>query len=241
MAVNTETLKDNPDFGKALAGAWYETMAIMTPTRPRARRRATRWPRRPAPICRLRSPARDDPDVLQGRRRRRVHRKPGTRRHDGLCRDFLFDHGLLGKGAPRADVVGIELAGQSRRHRQCEAALHRPYMAARRGRKTLMRDSPPVMTHATEVPLQPSDPEIRAMRLDHIDAPPPVRRGCSGAAAVRARADRLSDRLRRAARRQSDDKLLPRLRQLRRRHAAHGVRADKRTRRILLWNDTRRA
>ncbi len=30
MVVNTETLKDNPDFGKALVGAWYEVMTLMT-------------------------------------------------------------------------------------------------------------------------------------------------------------------------------------------------------------------
>ncbi|MEZ5930951.1 MAG: putative urea ABC transporter substrate-binding protein [Alphaproteobacteria bacterium] len=29
MVVNTEVLEANPDFGKALVGAWYETMAIM--------------------------------------------------------------------------------------------------------------------------------------------------------------------------------------------------------------------
>ena len=29
MVVNTETLKDNPDFGKALVGAWYEVLALM--------------------------------------------------------------------------------------------------------------------------------------------------------------------------------------------------------------------
>ena len=29
MVVNTETLKDNPKFGKALAGAWYEIMGLM--------------------------------------------------------------------------------------------------------------------------------------------------------------------------------------------------------------------
>jgi NitT/TauT family transport system substrate-binding protein len=29
MVVNTDTLKDNPELGKALAGAWYETMAIL--------------------------------------------------------------------------------------------------------------------------------------------------------------------------------------------------------------------
>jgi len=30
MVVNTQTLKDNPAFGKALTGAWYEMMSIMT-------------------------------------------------------------------------------------------------------------------------------------------------------------------------------------------------------------------
>ena len=30
MMVNTQTLKDNPDFGKALVGAWYEMMGIMS-------------------------------------------------------------------------------------------------------------------------------------------------------------------------------------------------------------------
>jgi NitT/TauT family transport system substrate-binding protein len=29
MMVNTETLADNPDFGKALTGAWYEVMGLM--------------------------------------------------------------------------------------------------------------------------------------------------------------------------------------------------------------------
>jgi NitT/TauT family transport system permease protein len=30
MVVNTEVLEANPDFGKALVGAWYETMALMS-------------------------------------------------------------------------------------------------------------------------------------------------------------------------------------------------------------------
>ena len=30
MMVNTQTLKDNPSFGKALTGAWYEVMSLMT-------------------------------------------------------------------------------------------------------------------------------------------------------------------------------------------------------------------
>ncbi len=30
MVANTGVLKDNPNFGKALAGIWYDTMAVMT-------------------------------------------------------------------------------------------------------------------------------------------------------------------------------------------------------------------
>ena len=30
MVVNTQTLKDNPALGKALVGAWYEIMGIMS-------------------------------------------------------------------------------------------------------------------------------------------------------------------------------------------------------------------
>ena len=29
MVINTATLKDNPDLGKALTGIWYETIALM--------------------------------------------------------------------------------------------------------------------------------------------------------------------------------------------------------------------
>jgi len=32
LVVNTETLKDNPDFAKALVGIWYETIALMKDT-----------------------------------------------------------------------------------------------------------------------------------------------------------------------------------------------------------------
>ena len=48
MVVNTETLEANPDFGKALVGAWYELMAIMESgdeTALTARVRAAGWPR----------------------------------------------------------------------------------------------------------------------------------------------------------------------------------------------------
>ena len=49
MVVNTETLAANPDFGKALVGAWYETMALMSADTPEGVAARPPWPRPPAP------------------------------------------------------------------------------------------------------------------------------------------------------------------------------------------------
>jgi NitT/TauT family transport system substrate-binding protein len=51
MVVNSDTLKDNPAFGKALTGAWYEIMATMSADTPAGDRgTASTWLKRPAPI-----------------------------------------------------------------------------------------------------------------------------------------------------------------------------------------------
>ena len=51
LVVKTETLKDNPDLGKALVGIWYETMAAdVRSRRKRAKPRAKRWRSSPARI-----------------------------------------------------------------------------------------------------------------------------------------------------------------------------------------------
>lgn len=111
MAANTGVLADNPDFGKALAGIWYETTALMTSDSAEgaaaraamgaasgtdqagfeAQMAATRLFDKPADaVAFAASPA------------------LGTTMDH--VRAFLFDKGLLGSGAPSADVIGIELA-----------------------------------------------------------------------------------------------------------------------------------
>lgn len=107
-AVNSATLADNPAFGKALAGAWYETMAILaSDTKQGAAARAamgsasgtdqagyeaqlaaTRMFYNPADGAAL-AASKELPETMD------------------LVRSFLFEHGLLGDGAPSADVVGI--------------------------------------------------------------------------------------------------------------------------------------
>ncbi len=47
--VNSQTLADNPAFGKALVGAWYEVMSILESDTEEGAKRAPRWARPRAP------------------------------------------------------------------------------------------------------------------------------------------------------------------------------------------------
>lgn len=112
MMVNSATLKDNPDFGKALVGAWYEMMALMTSGSEAgvaaktemakasgtdlagfdAQLKTTQMFFKPADAVAF---AKDDklPTTMQ------------------FVAKFLFDHGILGQGATGPDFVGVEFAG----------------------------------------------------------------------------------------------------------------------------------
>lgn len=110
MVANSDVLKDNPNFGKALAGIWYDTMAVMTANTDEgaaaraamgaasgtdqqgfeAQLAATKLFPTPAEAVAFT----DSPDLKTTMDK---------------VRTFLFDKGLLGSGAPSADVIGIEL------------------------------------------------------------------------------------------------------------------------------------
>ncbi|WP_420342418.1 putative urea ABC transporter substrate-binding protein [Paenirhodobacter sp.] len=112
MVGNTEVLKDNPDFGKALAGIWYETAQLMTSdTAEGAAARAAMGA----------ASGTDQAGFEAQLAATRLYDKPAdavaftaspeletTMEH---VRTFLCDKGLLGAGAPSADVIGIELPG----------------------------------------------------------------------------------------------------------------------------------
>ncbi len=105
MVVNTETLADNPAFGKAVAGAWYELMGLMAAGDEevltalaeasgtdlegyKAQLAATEMFYDPAEAVAQAS----SPEL------------PGTMT---AVAEFLFDKGILGEGAPSADFVGV--------------------------------------------------------------------------------------------------------------------------------------
>jgi NitT/TauT family transport system substrate-binding protein len=108
MVAHTDVLKDNPDFGKALAGIWYDTMKVMTAESAEgkaareamgkasgtdlagfeAQMAATKLFDKPADAVAFTA----SPDLPKTMDR---------------VRHFLFDKGLLGNGASSADAIGI--------------------------------------------------------------------------------------------------------------------------------------
>jgi NitT/TauT family transport system substrate-binding protein len=112
MVVNTATLKENPSLGKALVGAWYETMGLLqdkgekgTAARTAmAKASGTDLPGFDSQLATTKmfyTPQ----DALEFMRSTAL---PATMDH---VRKFSFEHGLLGSSAKSADAVGIAYPG----------------------------------------------------------------------------------------------------------------------------------
>ncbi|MEM6490142.1 MAG: putative urea ABC transporter substrate-binding protein [Pseudomonadota bacterium] len=105
MVVNTETLEANPDFGKALVGAWYEVMGLLAAGDEAA----------------LSAMAEASGTDIAGFKAQlettRMFYEPGEavlftedlRLKSTMVSvaEFLFDKGILGVDAPSADFVGV--------------------------------------------------------------------------------------------------------------------------------------
>ena len=108
MVVNTETLAANPAFGKAVTGAWYEAMALMSSDTEEGR--AARLAMAEASgtdlagyDAQLASTAMfyDPAEAVAFTESAEL---PKTMVE---VAEFLFDKGILGEGAPSADFVGV--------------------------------------------------------------------------------------------------------------------------------------
>ena len=113
LSVNTEVLAANPNLGRALAGAWYEIMQLMSAT---ATSRAARtamgeasgtdlagYEEQLATTQMFYAPA-DAAKFATGAQLRETM---------DSVRQFAFDHGLLGENASIVDFVGISFADGS--------------------------------------------------------------------------------------------------------------------------------
>jgi NitT/TauT family transport system substrate-binding protein len=106
MVVNTEVLEANPNFGKALVGAWYEVMGLMAAGDEEA----------------LTAMAEASGTDLAGYQAQLASTEMFYDPADAVAftqsaelpntmtsvAEFLFDKGILGEGAPSPDFVGVE-------------------------------------------------------------------------------------------------------------------------------------
>jgi NitT/TauT family transport system substrate-binding protein len=112
LNVSTETLKANPNLGKALAGIWYETMAIMTRTD--AAGKAARAAMAKAAGT---SEASFDEQLKTTHLYARAQDAAAYAENPDLItvtdrvRQFSFAHGLFGPSAKSVDAIGISFAG----------------------------------------------------------------------------------------------------------------------------------
>ena len=112
MMVNTETLKDNPNFGKALVGAWYEMMGIMSKD-DTAGRAAREMMAKAAGTDLAGYDAQLKTTYMYYTPKSAVEygKSQELIKSMDLVRTFSFEHGLLGEGAKTKDAVGIAFPG----------------------------------------------------------------------------------------------------------------------------------
>jgi NitT/TauT family transport system substrate-binding protein len=110
LVVKSETLKDNPDLGKALVGIWYETIALMAD--PGEKGKAAR-----EAMAKL-----SGTDLAGFEAQLKTTRMfytpkeavtfatgPDLGKTMELVRTFCFEHNLLGEGVKTKDAVGIQV------------------------------------------------------------------------------------------------------------------------------------
>ena len=112
MVVNTETLQANPKFGKALVGAWYETMALMkNDDKPAMMARSAMAEASGTDLAGYDSQLATTEMFYTPASAVAFTNSPALIQTMDYVRKFLFAHGILGEGAPSADYVGMSFPG----------------------------------------------------------------------------------------------------------------------------------
>ena len=114
MVVNTAVVKDNPNFAKALAGIWYETIAKMTADDASAKEAKEAMAKASGTdLAGFDSQLKSTHLFAKAAEAEAFTKSATIKATMDRVRKFLFDKDLLGKGAKSADVIGIELADKT--------------------------------------------------------------------------------------------------------------------------------
>ncbi len=109
MVVNTAALKKEPKLGKALTGAWFEVMGIMSKRGPASDGALKSMAK--AAGCSLveyKSQLKTTAMFYNAQNAVEFTESKELQKKMDFVRQFCFKHGLLGEGAPSVDVVGIQ-------------------------------------------------------------------------------------------------------------------------------------
>jgi len=108
MMVNTETLAENPKFGKALVGAWYEVMALMASDTAEGKAARTAMATASGTDLAGYDAQLATTEMFYMAKEAVAFTKgaelPKTMK---FVAEFLFDKGILGEGAPSPEFVGV--------------------------------------------------------------------------------------------------------------------------------------
>lgn len=109
LVINTETLAENPNLGKALVGAWYETMALMSAqTSEGAAVRAFLGEASGTDLAGYEAQLASTQMFYTPAEALALTESQVVYDTMKKVAEFSFDHGLLGEGAPDAGFIGIE-------------------------------------------------------------------------------------------------------------------------------------
>jgi NitT/TauT family transport system substrate-binding protein len=112
LVANTAVLKTNPEFGKALAGAWYETLAVMQKnTKEGIEARTVMAAASGTTLADFDGQVKTTAFYYDPAKAVALVKSAKMEKFMGLVQEFSFANGLLGDKAKDKGVVGIELAG----------------------------------------------------------------------------------------------------------------------------------
>jgi NitT/TauT family transport system substrate-binding protein len=109
LVAKTEVLKKNPQLGKALTGAWYEIMNIMSNRSPEAEKAIARMAELSgATPASFKQQLKTTAMYYRAQDAVAFTQSSELYRSMDFVRKFCFEHGLLGENATSADQVGIQ-------------------------------------------------------------------------------------------------------------------------------------
>jgi len=109
MVVNTQTLKDNPAFGKAMVGAWYEMMDLMTANSAKTKKvKEIMAAASGTDLIGFEDQLKTTNMFYRAKDAVKFNNSTDIIKTMEFVAKFSFDHGLYGEGASDYGFVGIE-------------------------------------------------------------------------------------------------------------------------------------